>query len=127
MAGGGSAPGHAEPADDLNGHARIGFDHSMAHVAPKPWLRVGRRGVTNVFRSNSPHARLITARAGLGFAMLPEPLMEGTPGLELVLPSREVDHLEPMVFVNADLLREPRATAVRDFLAEILQARGAAS
>ena len=113
--------------DDLKGHALIGFDHSMAHVAPKPWLRAGGRGATIVFRSNSPHARLIAARAGLGLAMLPEPLVEGTAGLKLVLPSREVGQLDLMVFVNADLLREPRVTAVRDFLAEILRARGASS
>lgn len=113
--------------DDLKGHSLIGFDHSMAHVAPKPWLRAGGRGAAVVFRSNSPHARLIAARAGLGLAMLPEPLVEGTPGLRLVLPSREVGDLDLMVFVNAELRREPRVTAVRDFLAEILRGRAAAA
>jgi hypothetical protein len=38
-----------------------------------------------------------------------------------------VGDLDLMVFVNAELKREPRVTAVRDFLAEILRGRAAAA
>lgn len=106
--------------DDLKGHRLIGFDHSMAHVAPKPWLRSGGRGATIAFRSNSPHARMLAARAGLGLAMLPEPLARDTTGLRQVLPSEAVGRLDLMLFVNAELRREPRVTAVREFLVETL-------
>ena len=117
---------HGRPGaiDDLRGHRLIGFDHSMAHVAPKPWLRAGGRGATIAFRSNSPHARLLAARAGLGLAMLPEPLVADTRGLTRVLPSEAVGELDLMLFVSADLRREPRISAVRDFLVALLRPHG---
>ena len=106
--------------DDLEGHRLIGFDHSMAHVAPKPWLRAGGRGAVVAFRSNSPHARLLACSAGLGLAMLPEPLARHAAGIRPALPSAEVGRLDLMLFVSAALRREPRVTAVRDFLVRIL-------
>jgi molybdate transport repressor ModE-like protein len=107
--------------DDLKGHSLVAFDHSMAHVAPKPWLRSGGRGATIAFRSNSPHARLLAARAGLGLAMLPQPLVREASGLRLALPTEQVGKLDLLVFVGAELRREPRVTAVRDFLFRILR------
>jgi len=107
--------------DDLKGHRLIGFDHSMAHVAPKPWLRAGGRGATIAFRSNSPHARMLAARAGLGLVMLPEPLVGDAPGLSRVLPSDAVGRLDLMLFVNHALRREPRVGAVRDFVVATLE------
>ena len=112
--------GHPRAIDDLKGHRLIAFDHSMAHVAPKPWLRAGGRGATIAFRSNSPHARLIACSAGLGLAMLPEPLARHAPGIRPALDSAEVGQLDLMLFVSAALRREPRVTAVRDFLVSIL-------
>jgi molybdate transport repressor ModE-like protein len=112
---------HGSPAaiDDLSGHCLIAFDHSMAHVAPKPWQQSGARNATIVFRSSSPHARLAAARAGLGLAMLPDPLVRDGVGLRRVLSSDAVGRLELMMFVSAGLRREPRVTAARDFLAEL--------
>ncbi len=112
--------GRPRAIDDLKGHRLIAFDHSMAHIAPKPWLRAGGRGATIAFRSNSPHARLLAARTGLGLAMLPEPLARGAPGLHEVLPSAAVGRLDLMLFVSGELRREPRVTAVREFLADTL-------
>jgi molybdate transport repressor ModE-like protein len=111
--------GTPQAIDDLRGHRLIGFDHSMAHLAPKPWLRSGGRGATIVFRSNSPHARLLAARAGLGLAMLPEPLARASPGIRLALPSERVGRLDLMMFVSGELRREARVTAARDFLAAL--------
>ena len=108
--------------DDLRGHRLVDFDHSMALVAPKAWLRGGGRGATIAFRSNSPHARLAAARAGLGLALLPGPLVRGVAGLRLARPASEVGDLELVALVGADLRREPRVTAVRDFLFDVLGA-----
>lgn len=113
--------------DDLRGHRLVGFDHSMAHVAPKAWLRSGGRGATIVFRSNSPHARLLAARAGLGLAMLPEPLARNSPGIRLAAPSEIVGKLDLMMFVSAELRREARVTAARDFLAGLFSDYAAAA
>lgn len=124
-----ASPGYLErfgkprAIDALKGHRLIAFDHSMAHVGPKPWLRAGGRGATIAFRSNSPHARLLAARAGLGLVMLPEPLVRNSPGIELVLPSAMVGKLDLMMFVSGELRREPRVTAVRDFLVGLFSER----
>jgi DNA-binding transcriptional LysR family regulator len=116
---------HGSPAgiDDLAGHRLIAFDHSMAHVAPKPWQQSGGRKATIVFRSSSPHARLAAVRAGLGLAMLPEPLVRDGAGLRRVLSSDAVGRLGLMMFVSAELRREPRVAAARDFLVELFSNR----
>jgi len=113
--------GRPRAIDDLKGHRLIGFDHSMAHVAPKPGLRAGGRGAAIAFRSNSPHARLLACSAGLGLAMLPEPFARHASGIRPALPSAQVGALYVMLFVSAALRREPRVTAVRDFLLRILR------
>jgi molybdate transport repressor ModE-like protein len=113
--------GSPRAINDLKGHRLIGFDHSMAHVAPKPWLRSGGRGATIVFRSNSPHARLLATRAGLGLAMLPEPLARASPGIRLALSSDMVGELDLMLFVSGELRREARVIAARDFLAGLFK------
>jgi molybdate transport repressor ModE-like protein len=110
--------------DDLGGHRLVDFDHSLAHVAPKPWLRAGGRSATVVFRSSSPHARLAAARAGCGLAMLPEPLVGRDRGLRRVIGSEQVGCLDLLMFVNAGLRREPRIIAARDFLVELFSDDG---
>jgi molybdate transport repressor ModE-like protein len=112
--------GHPRAIDDLDGHRLIAFDHAMTHIAPKPWMRAGGRGAAIVFRSNSPRARLLAARAGLGLVMLPEPMVRDTPGLQLVVPAENVGRLDVMLFVATELRREPRVAAVRDFVAGLL-------
>ena len=111
--------------DELAGHRLIDFDHSIAHVAPKPWQRTGGRGAAIVFRSSSPHARMAAARAGLGLAMLPDPLVGRGAGLRRVIASDRVGCLDLMMFVNAGLRREPRITAARDYLVELLSGQAA--
>ena len=106
--------------DDLRGHRLIAFDHSMAHIAPKPWLRGGGRGATIVFRSNSPHARLRAAQDGLGLAMLPEPLARTARGLRCALAASSVGRLDLMLLVATALRRDARVLAVRDVAAAAL-------
>lgn len=117
--------GAPKAIDDLKGHRLIDFDRSWAHIAPKPWQKSGGRGATVVFRSNSPHARLAALRAGLGLCMLPELMVRDDPELCLVLPSDAVGTLDLMMFVAAQLKREPRVVAARDFLVELLSNRAA--
>lgn len=111
--------GSPQAVDRLDGHCLIDFDHSMAHVAPRPWEKSADKGAKVVFRSNSPHARLAAVRTGLGLAMLPEPLARGVPSLRPVLTSQQVGHLDLMMLMRIELRREPRVTAVRDFLNDL--------
>lgn len=117
--------GMPRTVDDLKGHRLIDFDHSLAHVAPKPWQRSGGGGAAVVFRSNSPHARLQAALAGLGLAMLPVSLAEGATGLRSALGPDAVGHMELMMFGSIELRREPRVAAVRDFLSGLFRAPAA--
>jgi molybdate transport repressor ModE-like protein len=116
--------GRPKALDDFDGHRLIAFDHSMAHIAPKPWQRSGGKGATVVFRSNSPHARLAAVHAGLGLAMLPEPLARGVEGLHRAFSSDIVGHLDLIMLTSIELRREPRVVAVRDFLAAIFAPYG---
>lgn len=113
--------GRPKALDDFDGHRLVDFDHSMAHVAPKPWQRSGGKGAAIAFRSNSPHARLAAVRAGLGLAMFPEPLARGIEGLRPVFAGDAVGHLDLILLSSIDLRREPRVAAVRDFLAELFR------
>ncbi len=105
--------------DTLEGHRLIDFDYSMAHLAPRPWQRFAGRDATVVFRSNSPNCRLDAARSGLGLALLPEPLVGDSAGLQPVIGSDDIGHLELRLFVRSDMQRDARIGAVRDFLAGI--------
>lgn len=112
---------HGDPRaiDDLDGHRLIDFDYSMAHLAPKLWQRAGGKGANIVFRSNSPNARLSAARMGLGMALLPQPMVSDDPRLRCVLSHEDVGNLDLMMFIRAEMQRDARIGAVRDFLAAI--------
>jgi DNA-binding transcriptional LysR family regulator len=112
--------GTPKAIDDFRGHRLVDFDRSWAHIAPKPWQKSGGRAATVAFRSNSPHARLAAARAGLGLVLLPELMARSNPELCLVLSSDVVGTLDLMMFVAVQLRREPRVAAARDFLVELL-------
>lgn len=111
---------HGAPAaaNRLSGHRLIDFDYSLAHLAPRVWQAAGGKGATVVFRSNSPNARLAAARAGLGLALLPQPLGDDDPHLRRVLGNDAVGNLDLMMFIRAEMQRDTRIGAVRDFLAE---------
>lgn len=114
--------GQPAAIDTLEGHRLIDFDYSMAHLAPRPWQRFAGRDATIVFRSNSPNCRLEAARAGLGLALLPEPLVGDDPRLQPVIRSDQIGTLELRLFVRAEMQRDARLGAVRDFLAETFRA-----
>lgn len=112
---------HGTPraVNELDGHRLIDFDYSMAHLAPKLWQRSGGKGATPVFRSNSPNARLVAARAGLGLALLPQPMVGDDARLRRVLSHEDVGNLDLMMFTRAEMQRDARIGAVRDFLVEL--------
>lgn len=105
--------------DEFDGHRLIEFDYSMAHLAPKLWQRVGGKGATVVFRSNSPNARLTAAQTGLGLALLPSPMVGDDQRLRQVLSNEDVGNLDLMMFIRAEMQRDARIGAVRDFLVEL--------
>jgi DNA-binding transcriptional LysR family regulator len=102
--------GAPKAIDDFRGHRLVDFDRSWAHIAPKPWQKSGGRAATVVFRSNSPHARLAAASAGLGLVLLPELMARSSPELCLVLPS---DVVGTLAVTSPAQKKRPRAAAFR--------------
>lgn len=112
--------GRPRALDDFAGHRLIEFEHSLAQLAPEPWRARGGRGAAIAFRSNSPHLRLATARAGLGLALLAEIFAADEPGVRTVFDGDSVGSLDLFVFVSARLKYEPRVVAALEFLTEAL-------
>lgn len=106
--------------NNFTGHALIDFDDSAGHVAPIPWLRHGGKKATVVFRSSSLYPRIAAVQAGLGLALLPCILADREPSLMRIFSPVEVGNLELLLVVNGDLQRDPRVSAVRDFLIQVL-------
>lgn len=113
--------GRPASIEGLKGHRLIDFDHTAGHLSPERWARTGGKDATVVYRSNSPFSRLAACRAGLGLAMLAPGFVGDDPEPQQVLGADQVGSMDMMMFVNAELRREPRVTAVRDFFAEVLE------
>jgi len=109
--------------DDFAGHRLIAFDNSSGHIAPARWARVGGRQAAIVFRSNSLHARLSAARAGLGCVLLPCIVGDAAPDLLRLFDADRIGRLELGLLVNDRVRRNPRVIAVYTHLGSLLQSR----
>jgi DNA-binding transcriptional LysR family regulator len=105
------------------GHRLIAFDSSSGHMAPARWSRIGGKDAAIVFRSNSLHARLSAARAGLGCVLLPCIVGDPGSGLFCVFHADRIGRLELGVFVNDRVRLNPRVIAVYNHLGTLLQSR----
>ena len=106
--------------DRFEGHALIDFDMTASHIAPSRWLRQGGRGATIAFRSNSPHARMTAAKAGVGLAMLPCLIGDAESALQRIIEPEELGALQLWLLVDGRVQHHPRTSVTRDFLLESL-------
>ena len=120
--------GRAPPQDpyDLTGQALIDFDESQGHVAPARWLRRSARNATVVFRSNSLHARLAAARAGLGLLLLPSITGDREATLARIWSSAELGRLDLQLLLNERVGRAPRVRVLREHLLTVLESEAEA-
>lgn len=118
--------GRPDSVDRLSNHDVIDFDISTGHVAPAKWLRRRRRGSTIALRSNSPHARLTAARAGVGIAMLPCLLADREPGLERLFGPDALGSLSMWLLVDRRIRDHARTKVVAGFVIDALTREEAA-
>ncbi len=108
----------------LRGHAVLAYDESLAAVPESRWMAARAGDALHVLRTNSVLVQLQAAQAGLGLALLPCYLAEGT-GLVRALPLAAGVRRELWLVVHADLQHTARIRAVIEFLAARAKARAA--
>ncbi|QSQ18762.1 LysR family transcriptional regulator [Pyxidicoccus parkwayensis] len=113
-------PVHVE---DARGIPLLAFDESLAHLPESRWLAKVMGEAVPVLRSNSTSVLFEAALAGLGLAVLPCWLAEGS-GLMRVGAAGEGVEREMWLAVHPDLRRVARIRAVADFLAGLIAREG---
>jgi DNA-binding transcriptional LysR family regulator len=108
---------HGEPATvaELKEHAVIDWLDGYPESAPVVWLREVMEGRAPAFATNPASGRLAAAKAGMGIALVPSMVSEGS-GLVRVLSHVEIPCVDLWLLVHRDLARIARVRAVLDFI-----------
>lgn len=109
--------------DASRGSAWIGFDASLAHIAPAQWLARLPDGPPAV-RVNSLLGAYHLARAGLGCALIPNYLGDEDPGLFRVAGPFPEMASAIWLLTHPDLRRVARVKVFMDFVAAAVQSDG---
>jgi len=115
---------HGRPArvEDLERHALIGFDESMADHRAAKWLRRVAPNAKIVARNNSVLGLLYAAKSGVGVAPLPTALGDEEADLVRVLgPIPELARIWRLL-TSPELRRTPRVSAFFDFIGDEIEA-----
>jgi len=115
---------HGRPAriEDLERHALVGFDETMAGHRAAKWLSQVAPNATVVARNNSVLGLLYAVKAGVGIGPLPTALGDEEAGLVRVLgPVPELARIWRLL-TTPELRRAPRVAAFFDFVVEEIEA-----
>jgi DNA-binding transcriptional LysR family regulator len=117
---------NAPPLDDLDAHAWIAPDDSLAELPSARWLRTTLKEGRPVFRTNTLLGMLMAAKAGLGLAALP--CFLGNAATELRRVRASIDELstELWLLTHRDLRQVARIRAFLDFTDRELRRMSAA-
>jgi DNA-binding transcriptional LysR family regulator len=109
---------HGRPGsvDDLDVHAWVAFDESMANHRASAWLRRVAPDARIAASANSVLGAVYSAKAGLGLAALPTAIGDAEPDLVRVL--GPVDELTRIwrILAHPDARATPRVAAFFDFI-----------
>ncbi|SDR56509.1 transcriptional regulator, LysR family [Rhizobiales bacterium GAS113] len=112
--------GKPERVEDLNRHALIGLDQSMANHRAAKWLREVAPDAEVIARNNSVLGLVYAVKSGIGIAPLPTALGDAEPDLVRVLgPIPELARSWRLL-THPDLRRTQRVSAFFDFITEEL-------
>jgi DNA-binding transcriptional LysR family regulator len=112
--------GKPERVEDLEDHAIVGFDESMANHRASTWLRTVAPDARIVARNNSVLGMLYAVKAGIGVAPLPTALGDAEQDLVRVLgPIPELARSWRLL-AHPDVRRTPRVSAFFEFIVEEL-------
>jgi DNA-binding transcriptional LysR family regulator len=108
--------------ETLAGHDVIAFDDSMAQTPGGLWFAAHAKGCQVAMRGNSVIAVLNAAICGMGLAVIPCFLAEGSPDPQLRrLTPRVLGERDIHLVVHPDLARVARVRAVMDFIVELFE------
>lgn len=113
--------GQPERVEDLELHALVGFDETMAKHRAAVWLHKVAPNGRIVARNNSVLGLLYSVKAGMGVAPLPTALGDAEPDLVRVLgPIPELKRIWRLL-TRPDLRHTPRVAAFFDFIVEEIE------
>ena len=114
--------GRPERVEDLERHALIGFDETMAKHRAAKWLEQVAPSAKIVARNNSVLGLVYAAKSGIGIAPLPTALGDAEEDLVRVLgPIPELTRIWRLL-AHPDARRTPRVSAFFDFVVEEIEA-----
>jgi len=102
--------------EEIGRHAVIHYDNEMAGIRPATWLREAARDSSIVARCSGVTGALLTAKSGVGVALLPSHI--GDTEADLVRMFGPVPDLisECRMLAHPDLHKTPRVRAFFDFM-----------
>jgi DNA-binding transcriptional LysR family regulator len=106
--------------DDLQHHAIVTGDDSLAHVRPIRFVRAHAKNAFVAFRGDSMVVQASAARAGFGIAALPCLMGDPDAGLVRVLPPHPEMAVDVWLLMHEDLRSSARVRATADLLHESL-------
>lgn len=113
--------GQPERVEDLEVHALVGFDETMAKHRAAVWLHKVAPNGRIVARNNSVLGLLYSVKAGMGVAPLPTALGDAEPDLVRLLgPIPELKRIWRLL-TRPDLRHTPRVAAFFDFIVEEIE------
>jgi DNA-binding transcriptional LysR family regulator len=108
--------GKPERVEDLERHALVGLDESMAKHRAATWLARVAPGAKIIARNNSVLGLVYAVKSGIGVAPLPTALGDSEPDLVKVLgPIPELARIWRLL-AHPDVRRTPRVAAFFDFI-----------
>lgn len=114
-----AAQSHATPAlGDGDGCPLILMDTAFGGMPDVSWVTQALPRATVVCRSNNREVQARLCALGAGFAVLPRPLANVTPGIRLVNLGTEPPPRETWIGYHRDLKRLPRLRALLDLILE---------
>jgi DNA-binding transcriptional LysR family regulator len=115
--------GSRHPArGDGAGDPLVLMDTAFGGMPDVAWIEARLPKATVISRSNNREVQARLCAAGVGIAVLPRPLGDGTPGLELVDLGEPPPGRDTWVGYHRDMRRMPRLRALLDLVAERLGA-----
>jgi DNA-binding transcriptional LysR family regulator len=114
-----AAPGHRTPnLGDGEGCSLILMDTAFGGMPDVSWVMQALPRAKVVCRSNNREVQARLCALGAGFAVLPRPLAEATPGIRLVNIGTAPPSRDTWIGYHRDLKRLPRLRALLDLLLE---------
>lgn len=115
---------HGRPAsvEEIEAHALVGLDESMAGHRASQWLRQVAPNASMAARSGSVLGLVLSVKAGVGIAPLPTALGDSEPDLVRLLGPIAALARDWRLLALPEIRRTPRVSAFFDFIASEIEA-----